>query len=188
MAIRKMAAPSRIPNMNVANGSQAVMGIGRRPCTSGSSRSRTFSNHPISTPTVMPAIEAIAKPTKTRHALSQTYSNQVPEYQANVDRGPKIHCHQASRTAAGEGTKLGSTQPAEAAYCHKARSSTGSKARQATPPSEPADNTRPEQTPRTRMRLVAIAHRVVSIHRGCSSFMSKNACYGILPRVIAKNS
>ena len=41
-------------------------------------------------------------------------------------------------------------------------------------PSEPADNTRPEQTP-TRTRLVAIAYRVVSIHRGCSSFMSKNA-------------
>jgi len=55
----------------------------------------------------------------------------VPEYHASSERGPNIHCHHDTTTAAGEGTKLGSKKLALDAYCQSASSATGSAARRA---------------------------------------------------------
>ncbi len=69
MAISEMAAPSRMPKMKVAKGSQAVIGMGRNHCTTGSKRSATSSFQPMRTPSVVPTIAAIANPTSTRQVL-----------------------------------------------------------------------------------------------------------------------
>ena len=65
-AIRKSADPSRMPKKITANGTQAVIGIGRNTWMTGSSRSETRRNQPIKLPSTTPSTAAIRNPAMTR--------------------------------------------------------------------------------------------------------------------------
>jgi len=125
----EIAAPSRIPKIKVAKGIHAVIGIGRSHWTTGSKRSATNSFQPIRIPSVTPITAAIANPIMTREVLRYTYSNQVPEYQANAVRCPNIHCHSASSTVLGAGRNVGSYKFSDAETCQRASNATGTKKR-----------------------------------------------------------
>jgi len=53
----------------------------------------------------------------------------VPEYQARGVTGPATQTHQASTTAAGEGSDAGGTQPAATVTCQTARTAPGTMSR-----------------------------------------------------------
>ena len=53
----------------------------------------------------------------------------MPEYQASEVTGPTIQIHQASATAAGEGSDAWCTQPAETTTCQTVRTVTGTMSR-----------------------------------------------------------
>src|SRR5262249_24396264 len=104
MAIRKMAAPSRMPKMKVANGSHAVMGMGRSPCPIGFSLARTNPNQPNNPPKVTAKTDPIAKPTNPPQAAKITESHQLAQFPRNPQSGPKNQFPHDVTTLIGEGT------------------------------------------------------------------------------------
>ncbi|MNV97462.1 hypothetical protein D3C71_1925870 [compost metagenome] len=69
---------SRMPNSAMEKGNQAVIGIGRRPCISGSSVCEANRLQPMARPNGIPSAMARAKPWITRMAEYCTLPAQVP--------------------------------------------------------------------------------------------------------------
>ena len=73
-----MEPMSRMPNRAMENGSQAVIGMGRSPCISGSSVWEASRLQPMARPSGIPSSIASANPWITRMAEYCTLPAQVP--------------------------------------------------------------------------------------------------------------
>src|SRR3954452_12661202 len=123
-AISEIEAAGWIPKKTTANGTHAVIGIGRSRSISGCSSIRGTMNQPVARPTTTPTTAAMAKPVRTRNALEAAAVSQVPVYGV-VGPPPKIQTYQAVSTVCGAGTSDALTQPTWTATSQRTTTASG---------------------------------------------------------------
>ena len=101
----EMAEGSRMPKKITANGTQAVIGIGRIIWISGSTRFSAALYQPIRMPTGTPTAAARMNPASTRRVLAPACTSQLPTYRPCCGpEAPNTQTHQVWATVEGAGT------------------------------------------------------------------------------------